>query len=255
MKNIKSLGQNWLKDRFILDDIASLAREDTTANLCLEIGPGLGTLTSALLRQFNRVLAVEFDERLAHNLPASFPGKNLEVINADFLKFDLSSIKEPYVVAANIPYYITSPIIDKLLTAGNHPEKIVLLIQKEVAERIAKYKCKHSPLSLKCQNLSDVTLGPVVDKTYFTPMPKVDSQIIILSPLEAPRVPLDTLSFASRAFKMPRKKLSANLSTSMGISREEAIRMLQEANLNIDYRPEDLSLEDWNILAKKFKMR
>jgi 16S rRNA A1518/A1519 N6-dimethyltransferase RsmA/KsgA/DIM1 with predicted DNA glycosylase/AP lyase activity len=137
LKNNKSLGQHWLKDRMILDEIADEAMlESETQPLCLEIGPGLGTLTSSLLKRFPKVLAIEFDPRLAKNLPNSFPGKNLEVKNDDFLKFDLDKISEDYVVAGNIPYYITSPIIEKLLTAKNKPKKIALLIQKEVAERI-----------------------------------------------------------------------------------------------------------------------
>ena len=136
MKNKKSLGQNWLKDRPTLETIADLACDlpeesiDKDIKLCIEIGPGLGTLTSSLLKRFDKVIAVEFDKQLAANLPKSFPGKNLEVVNQDFLKFDLDSIKEPCVVAGNIPYYITTPIIEKLLTAKNHPEQIVLLIRR-----------------------------------------------------------------------------------------------------------------------------
>ena len=87
MKNNKSLGQHWLKNRVILDEIADAAAEKGQSKVCLEIGPGLGTLTSSLLKRFDKVLAVEYDERLAKNLPASFPGKNLEVVNADFLQF------------------------------------------------------------------------------------------------------------------------------------------------------------------------
>ena len=133
----KSLGQHWLKNREILEQIADLAGE---GGLCLEIGPGLGTLTSSLLRRFSKVMAVEYDARLAENLPKSFPGKNLEVLNEDILKFDFSQISGDYVVAGNIPYYITSPIIEKLLTVSNRPKRIVLLIQKEVAERILSPK-------------------------------------------------------------------------------------------------------------------
>ena len=121
LQNKKQLGQNWLKDRAILEEIAESAIVqdiDPSDNqpLCLEIGPGLGTLTSSLLKRFPKVLAVEYDQRLAHNLPHSFPGKNLEVKHQDFLQFDLNQIHEPYVVVGNIPYYITSPIIQKLAT-------------------------------------------------------------------------------------------------------------------------------------------
>ena len=104
--------------------------------------------------------------------------KNLEVTNADILDFDFANILQPYVVAGNIPYYITSPIIEKILKAKNKPEKIVLLIQKEVAERIASDK--ETMLSLFVKNYADTELGPVVGREEFTPPPKVDSQVIIL---------------------------------------------------------------------------
>ncbi len=144
MKNKKHLGQNWLKDRPTLLQIAELSQNCTKYNsektchnnTVLEIGPGLGTLTSALLKYYDQVIAVEFDETLAKNLPASFPGKNLTVHHADILDFDLTKLPIPYAVAGNIPYYITSPIIPKHLHRTNKPEKITLLLQKEVAERI-----------------------------------------------------------------------------------------------------------------------
>ena len=134
---IKSLGQNWLRNREILDEIAALAGE---GGLCVEIGPGLGTLTSSLLRRFDKVIAIELDKKLAKNLPKSFPGKNLEVVNEDVLKYDFNSFDESYVVAGNIPYYITSPIIKRVLELKNKPIRVVLLMQKEVAERITDEK-------------------------------------------------------------------------------------------------------------------
>jgi len=244
LKNNKSLGQHWLKNRIILDDIADFAMVDGVSN-CLEIGPGLGTLTSSLLRRFNKVTAVEFDAGLAHNLPNSFPGKNLEVINADFLKFDLEKLEAPYVAAGNIPYYITSPIIEKLLTAKNQPQKIVLLIQKEVAERIAAADGHQSLLSLFVQNRADVELGPVVLKGEFTPPPKVDSEIIILTPHEA-AIKEEIFKLIKQGFAAPRKKLTHNLA---GVkSKDELAKILVSLNINPDARPADLSLKDWNLL-------
>lgn len=254
MKNNKSLGQHWLKDRTILDEIAELtlgdAAEDALdapeSRLCLEIGPGLGTLTSSLLRLFPCVLAVEFDENLAHNLPKSFPGKNLTVVNEDFLKFDLNSVKQPYVVAGNIPYYITSPIIMKLLETNNKPDNIVLLIQKEVAERISAKAGKHTILSLSVQNLADVELGPVVKKDLFTPPPKVDSQVIILHPKAEPVISEAALNLAKRAFSAPRKKLVKNLSSFYSVN--ELKIALEQLGLSPDLRPSDPALETWQKL-------
>ena len=250
MKNNKSLGQHWLKDRFILDEIADLAMLDSESQpLCLEIGPGLGTLTSSLLKRFSKVVAVEFDEKLAENLPKSFPGTNLEVINEDILKFDLSQIAEPYVVAANIPYYITSPIITKLLETKNQPEKIVLLIQKEVAERILAGPGSHTYLSLSVQNRATVSPGPLVPKEYFTPPPKVDSAVIILEP-HNPEVTDEVMKLIKIGFSSPRKKLIKNLPYDKEATQSALLKM----NLDQNVRPADLSLKDWQKLAQILKI-
>ena len=139
MINKLFLGQHWLKNRLILDEIAELSEAEDT-RLCVEIGPGLGTLTSSLLKHFDKVIAIEYDKKLAENLPKSFPGKNLEVVNADILEHDFSTINEKYVIAGNIPYYITSPIIEKVLSIQNLPVRIVFLMQREVVERIIDEK-------------------------------------------------------------------------------------------------------------------
>jgi 16S rRNA (adenine1518-N6/adenine1519-N6)-dimethyltransferase len=112
----KSLGQHWLKDRQILAGIADAAGI-TSIDTVLEIGPGQGTLTSELLRRAEKVIAVELDGELAEKLPGQFPGKTLEVINEDILAFDLNILPKNYIVVANVPYYITSKIIKKLLTS------------------------------------------------------------------------------------------------------------------------------------------
>ena len=209
MKNIQSLGQHWLNNRAVLDEIAELAKTPDDVALVVEIGPGLGTLTSSLLRNFQRVVAVEYDSHLATNLPKSFPGKNLEVINKDILKFDFDEISERYAVAGNIPYYITSPIIEKLLTVSNRPKRIVLLIQKEVAERILSPK--ESILSLMVKNRAKVFAGPEVSREEFTPPPKVDSKVIVLEPLKNQIVSDEVFKLIRLGFVSPRKKLVANL--------------------------------------------
>ncbi|MDO4612190.1 MAG: 16S rRNA (adenine(1518)-N(6)/adenine(1519)-N(6))-dimethyltransferase RsmA [Candidatus Saccharibacteria bacterium] len=254
MKNKKSLGQHWLKNREILDEIADnavdgvLVDEGAVQNsakqgLCLEIGPGLGTLTSSLLKRFDKVLAVEFDAELARKLPGSFPGKNLEVINVDFLQFDLSGVSAPYYVAGNIPYYITSPIIEKLLTTKNLPERIVLLVQKEVAERILSDR--ESVLSLLVKNRAKAYPGAVVLRDEFTPPPKVDSQVIILEPHE-PLVSDAVLKFISVGFSSPRKKLIHNLEFLK--DKETLMRAFSDLGLDPNVRPADLHLGDYQRL-------
>src|SRR5919202_6409236 len=150
----KSLGQHWLHDRVILADIADAA-ELTKNDTVLEIGPGLGTLTSELLRRAGKVIAVEFDEALAAKLPGQFPGKNLEIIHSDILTFDLSRLPRGYKVVANVPYYITSKIVQYLMTAVNKPTTVVLLVQKEVAERLAATPGDMSILAISAQSFAD----------------------------------------------------------------------------------------------------
>ena len=248
MKNKKSLGQHWLKDRLILDEIASLAVVKNV-DTCLEIGPGLGTLTSALLRKFPKVVAIEYDQTLANNLPASFPGKDLTVINADILQFDFSAIKAPYVVAGNIPYYITSPIITKLLSQTPAPKRIVLLIQKEVAERILALNHQHSLLSLTVENRAKVEPGFFVSRSLFTPPPKIDSATIVLTPRTKPLVPDYALALAATGFKNPRKKLLKNLP----YDKQRLLAAFREVGISENARPANLSLKDWKSLADFLK--
>lgn len=253
MKNNKSLGQHWLKNRQILDEIADLAAVGIDEQtVCLEIGPGLGTLTSSLLKRFPKVIAVEFDARLAENLPKSFPGKNLEVLNQDILQTDVAGLVagSPYVVAGNIPYYITSPIIRHLLEANPRAERIVLLVQKEVAERVAAREGEQSLLSLSVQNSAEVELGPVVPANEFTPPPKVDSRILVLTPFEQPIVPARALALARRGFSSPRKKLVHNLAASGQLSKSAWLKLLEKATINPSARAQDLSLYDWEELAE-----
>ncbi len=251
MKNKKSLGQHWLKNRVILDQIASLASEGTDASLVLEIGPGLGTLTSSLLKRFARVVAVEYDADLAAKLPGQFPGKNLEVINADILQVHSAEIvgNANFAVVGNIPYYITSPIVKKVLEMSPRPQRIVLLMQKEVAERIAAESGRQNLLSLFVQNLAEVELGPVVKAAEFTPPPRVDSQIIMMTPLDQPVIDESALKFAKLGFASPRKKLAHNLA-GVKYSKEQWRTLLERQGINPDCRPADLSLWDWEELAK-----
>ena len=243
-KNQKSLGQHWLKDRTILTNIAKYATMKGSTTV-LEIGPGLGTLTSALFLYFDQVIAVEFDSSLAAKLPAQFPGKNLQVIHADILDFDLSILPTKYVVAGNIPYYITSPIIQKFLHADHPPAKITLLVQKEVAQRLAAKPGKHSILGLSAQIYAHVALGPVIPRHHFLPPPQVDSQIVILTPYEKPLATEQTIALIKLGFTAPRKKLATNLSTTLHLPRTQILTALKQINLPELARPADLTITDW----------
>jgi len=252
MPTNKALGQHWLRDREVLANIAELAQIEPTDTV-LEIGPGLGTLTSELLRRAKRVVAVEFDAELARKLPGQFPGTSLEVHNQDILQFDLSSLPAGYKVVANVPYYITSKIVQRLMTADNRPSMAVLLVQKEVAERLAAEPGDMSLLAVSAQIYADVSLGPIVPAELFTPPPKVDSQVVVLSLRPEPLVdPTDNRQFfrvVKAGFSAKRKKLRSSLSGGLRVSKLEAERCLEAAKINPDSRAEDLSLHDWQRLA------
>ena len=249
----KELGQHWLKDRDILAaiaDDAELMPEDTV----LEIGPGLGTLTSELLRRAGRVVAVEFDPDLARKLPGQFPGKNLQVVHEDILQFDLGSLPAGYKVVANVPYYITSKIIEKLMTAKNKPSLVVILVQKEVAERVAAGPGDMSILAVSAQIFAETYLGVEVPREYFTPPPKVDSQVVVLRTRDQPLVPAENekafFRVVKAGFSAKRKKLRSSISAGLAISKPAAEELLRHANINPDDRAEDLSIEDWLRLAR-----
>ncbi len=244
----KSLGQHWLRDRLVLEHIADCA-DVQSGDTVLEIGPGLGTLTSELLRRADSVTAVEFDANLAKKLPGQFPGKNLTVINDDILQFDLSQLPAGYKVVANVPYYITSKIVQKLMTADNKPSVAVLLVQKEVAERIAARPGDMSILAISAQVFAEASLGDVVPAELFTPPPKVDSQVVILrardQPLITPADEKDFFRIVKAGFSAKRKKLRSSLSGGLGISKQDVEQLLQKADISPDARAEDLAISDW----------
>lgn len=266
LKNNKSLGQHWLRDREILDAIAFSA-EIEDGDFVLEIGPGLGTLTSSLLKfagKNGRVLSIEFDENLAKKLPAQFPGKNLEIINADFLDFNLSELPKNYKVAANVPYYITSKIVEKLLTSENKPSVAALLVQKEVAERMAAKASELSILAIASQIYAEVSLGILVPREFFTPPPKVDSQVVVLKSRERNLIEIfnsknncevserEFFRIVKAGFAAKRKKIAKSLSANLAISKERTAEILEKCEISPDLRAQDLNIEEWLKISKVF---
>ena len=266
LKNNKSLGQHWLRDRVVLDGIAEEA-EIKNGDFVLEIGPGLGTLTSSLLKftgKDGKVLSIEFDENLAKKLPAQFPGKNLTVKNTDFLDFDLSKLPKNYKVAANVPYYITSKIIEKLLTSKNKPSIAALLVQKEVAERICAKSGDLSVLSIASQIYADCELGQFVPRELFTPPPKVDSQVVILKILEKNKLECfneqnntkisekQFFRIVKAGFTARRKKILKALSANLALSKEQTIEILIQAKVSPDARAQELTIENWLEITRYY---
>lgn len=254
LQNNKSLGQHWLKDPDVLADIADAA-DLQPGDTVVEVGPGLGTLTSRLLSRAGRVIAVEFDGELARKLPGQFPGKNLEVIHQDILKFNTSDLPPGYKVVANVPYYITSRIIQLFSESPNPPSLMVLLVQKEVAERLVA-KDGYSVLAIAAQVFHDVRLGEVVPAEMFTPPPKVDSQVVIMSRHDTPLVDVvrqpDFFRVVKAGFSAKRKKLRSSLSGGLRMSKGEVESLLADAGISPDARAEDLAIPQWLTLLDRY---
>lgn len=248
LQNKKSLGQHWLRDRTVLAKIADSANLESNDTV-VEIGPGLGTLTSELLKRASKVIAIELDNDLARKLPGQFPGKNLEVIQADFLDYDLSKLPSGYKVVGNVPYYITGKIIQKLLSTTNKPSQIVLLVQKEVAERIIAKHGDMSLLSVSVQINAEVALGDIVQAHFFTPIPKVDSQVVILKVFKKSLISdIDEAKFyqvVKAGFSSKRKKLRSSLAGGLGISKSESENLLKTSGIDPNSRAEKLTITDW----------
>lgn len=244
----KALGQHWLKDRLLLEAIVDSA-ELTSTDAVLEIGPGLGTMTSVLLSQAGSVTAVEFDEALAAKLPAQFPGKQLTVIHSDILSFDLTAMPVDYKVVGNIPYYITNKIVRVLTDTSHRPVVAVLLVQKEVAQRLAARAGEMSILSVAAQVFYDVSLGVEAPARFFTPPPKVDSQAVVLQRRDAPLVDdADIAKFfrlVRAGFSERRKKLRSSLAGGLSISKHDVEQLLLDARIDMNARAQELSIDDW----------
>ncbi len=248
----KSLGQHWLTDRNVLAAIADSAginRSDTV----LEIGPGLGTLTSELLRRAGKVIAVEFDPELAGKLPGQFPGKNLEVVNSDILSYRFDQLPSGVKVVGNIPYYITKKIVRAIVDSQVKPDVAVLLIQKEVAERLAAGPGELSMVAIAAQIHYEVELGIFVPASMFTPPPKVDSQTVVMRRREQPLIAkddeLEFMRVVKAGFSAPRKKLRSSLAGGLGIDKTRAEAMLAAAGVSPDARAEQISVSGWQAIA------
>lgn len=250
------MGQHWLKDPRILEAIADEA-EIKSGDTILEIGPGLGTLTELLVKKAKQVVAVEFDDLLAAQLPQKMQAKNLQVINQSILEFDLTNLPAGYKVVANIPYYITGHLLRQFTETTNPPEVAVLLVQKEVAERINAIPGQMNLISVSLQLSYEVNLSIVVTADKFIPPPKVDSQVVILKHRPQPLFKgIDRLKFfriVKAGFAGKRKKLRGSLAAGLQMSKEQADGLLANAGVDGNLRAQNLTLEDWHKLYLAFK--
>ncbi|MBK7320755.1 16S rRNA (adenine(1518)-N(6)/adenine(1519)-N(6))-dimethyltransferase RsmA [Candidatus Villigracilis affinis] len=253
----KSLGQNFLQDSSALEKIA-LAAEIQRDDCVLEIGPGLGSLTRYLAVSAQKVTAVELDPDLLAPLRAVLkPYQNVHVIHGDILELSISEIidQPDYLVVANIPYNITSAIIRHLLESDPKPRRVVLTIQKEVAERICARPGDLSLLALSVQVYGAPSIAAKIPANSFHPAPKVDSAILRIDIHKEPLIPVELLDIFFKlikaGFAQKRKTLRNSLSAGLHISPQNAEILLTSAGIDFMRRAETLSIEEWKGLCEK----
>lgn len=248
----KQLGQHWLYDGATLSHICDLA-ELKPSDTVLEVGPGLGTLTSKLVKRTEHVIAVELDKTLADNLNGRVKALNLKVEQKSVLDYDLNNLPTDYKVVANIPYYLTAKLLRTLLESPNPPILTVLLIQKEVAQRVAARSGNMSILAVSAQYYAKVELGQEVPAKLFTPPPKVDSRVVKLVRRQEPRFAdiktEDYFKVVKAGFSEKRKKLRSSLSGSLDLPKNQVDELLKKAKISPDARAQELSLDNWAKLV------
>jgi 16S rRNA (adenine1518-N6/adenine1519-N6)-dimethyltransferase len=251
MKAKKSFGQNWLRDDATLDEIVEAA-ELSIKDTVLEVGPGLGTLTSKLVKKAGKVVAVEADQDLIpYLLDQAAKVNNLEIVSGDILKFDLTKLPAGYKVVANIPYYLTSNLIRNLLEASNPPTAMVLLVQKEVAERIVAGPGQMSVLSFSVQYYGEATIVRDVSRELFDPVPQVDSAIIKIMRHTEPVFAADTrllFRLVKAGFGEKRKMLRNSLSGGLHVDQSAVEELLMAAQISSTARAQELSMQQWKDL-------
>lgn len=253
-KHKKSLGQNFLTDRGVIDrivDLADIGHQD----LVLEIGPGQGYLTDILAQKSKKVMAIEIDERLIPFLQDKFRmNERVDVVHGNILHMDIGKFineETPYKVVANIPYYITAPIIRLLLECAHQPSLITLMVQKEVAERLCAKEGEMSILSVSAQYYADVSYGFTVSRMLFDPVPKVDSAVVVLN---TKRVASDhDLAFfrtVKIGFSARRKTLCNNIANGFHMSKNDVLKIFTNIGFDENTRAQELSVAHWGILTK-----
>lgn len=255
----KKLGQNFLIDENVVRQIVAAA-ELSPADAVLEVGPGIGTLTQGLAESGAKVTAVELDNRLLPVLATTLEGyDNVRVVHGDILKVNImEEVAAPsFKVCANLPYYITTPIIFALLEKRLPMERLVAMVQKEVAERMAAKPGgkDYGALSVAIQYYTEPQIAFIVPPTSFIPAPAVDSAVIVCKRREKPPVEIcdEALFFriVKAAFSLRRKMLSNSLKN-MGINSEQTAKWLAAAGIDSKRRAETLSLEDFAKLTNSF---
>ncbi|MFA6295895.1 MAG: 16S rRNA (adenine(1518)-N(6)/adenine(1519)-N(6))-dimethyltransferase RsmA [Patescibacteria group bacterium] len=251
----KVLGQNFLENEAIVDKMLKSA-ELSLQDIVLEVGPGQGAITSKLYPKVKQVIAVEKDGELVKYLENKFKNaKNLKILEGDILKSQYSIFNiQSYKIVSNLPFYLTSRFLRVFLELQNKPSLMVLIIQKEVAERICDQPPQASLLSNSVQFYGKPEIIDIVPKENFNPIPEVDAAIIKINVFKEPKIKVDNVDeffkILKIGFSQKRKQLHNNFSSGLHISKEEAKKLLQNCGINPERRAQTLSLEEWEKLYK-----
>lgn len=258
LKANKRLGQNFLINQEIIDEIvekSNISKED----VIIEIGPGLGSLTKILLKNAKNVIAIELDSSMVDILKSRFLNENLQVIYGDILKVDLKELINDEMsvkVVANLPYYITTPILMKLLENRYNLKSITVMVQKEVGERLCSNpgSKEYGAITLTTQYYSTPQIIIDVTRDNFLPAPEVDSCVVKLDVLDTPKVELKNekifFELIRNGFNHRRKTISNSLSAG-SVEKEKIISTLNKLNIDEKLRAEDLSIEDFARIANE----
>jgi len=257
----KNFGQNFLTDRNILEKIVEVSAVDKDYGV-IEIGPGFGVLTKFLLEKAGKVVSIEIDTRLKEVLDYTLSEyDNFEFVQSDALKIDLKKLIEEkfpqkkIVVVANLPYYVTTPIITRLLESDLDLESITIMVQKEVAQRlVADENSKdNSSISLFVKYYADANIAFNVSRNVFVPAPNVDSAVVNM------RLKKERFEYEKTMFKLikngfeNRRKTILNSFCKSGIEKEKIIKVLEKLNIDTRTRAEKLSLEDFKNIAREYE--
>jgi len=257
----KKLGQNFLVDRTAVKKIVSAA--DLKANdVVLEIGPGIGTLTQELAKKTRKVIAVEKDRKLVEILGDTLRDfKNVEITYGDILKIENSKLIKNLKVVGNLPFYLTAPVIRKFLEMKEaKPHSMVLVVQKEVGQRICAKPPRMSILAVSVQVYAEAKIISYISRKSFWPQPEVDAAIIKITPkIKLERRSLDQINLdlffkvVKAGFSQPRKQLINNFSKKA--DKEKTRNWLIQNKIKPSQRAETLSVKDWINLAKTYKIK
>lgn len=263
----KRFGQNFLTSEHVLQQIINAA-EITDQDTIVEIGPGLGVLTHELTQRAKKVITIEMDHEMVSILKKTLAreptAKNLTILEQDALRFNISADPtlnhEPYKLVANLPYNVATPLLKKFLVdaipTNSQPTRIVVLVQKEVAEKACAKPGDHNVLSLTLQPFGTASIIASVPPSSFYPSPKVTSSILLITPYETPLLPENLTKsyfrFIHAAFSQKRKMLGKSLQQ---IVPKEAIReLLSKANIPPEIRPQELTIDHWLTIASHYSI-